>query len=84
MAQLMVREVTDELVYQLRIRAARNKRSAEAEHRAILEQVLQVEPQAHPFWERAARLREATMGRNLSDSTEQIRADRDRDHKPQP
>jgi antitoxin FitA len=40
MAQLTVRGVEDELVRKLKIRAAQNGRSAEAEHRAILRQAL--------------------------------------------
>ena len=40
MAQLTVRNLDDELVRQLKIRAAKHNRSAEAEHRAILEAVL--------------------------------------------
>lgn len=40
MANLVVRNLDDEIVQALRERAARHKRSAEAEHRAILEQVL--------------------------------------------
>ena len=40
MAQLIVRNLDQELVQELRIRAVRNGRSAEAEHREILRQVL--------------------------------------------
>ena len=40
MAQLHVRNVPDELVTALKERAARNRRSMEAEHRNILEEVL--------------------------------------------
>lgn len=40
MANLIVRNLDDEIVQALKERAARHKRSAEAEHRAILEQVL--------------------------------------------
>ena len=38
--QLLVREVDESLVQALKERAARNGRSAEAEHRVILENVL--------------------------------------------
>jgi plasmid stability protein len=40
MASLVVRNLDEEIVRALKERAARHKRSAEAEHRAILEQVL--------------------------------------------
>ncbi len=40
MANLVVRNLDDEIVQALKERAARHKRSAEAEHRAILEEVL--------------------------------------------
>lgn len=40
MANLVVRNLDDEIVQALKERAAHHKRSAEAEHRAILEQVL--------------------------------------------
>ena len=40
MAQLHVRNVADDLVAALKARAARNRRSMEAEHRPILEEAL--------------------------------------------
>jgi len=40
MANLVVRNLGDDIVQALKERAARHRRSAEAEHRAILEQVL--------------------------------------------
>lgn len=40
MANLIVRNLDDDIVRALKERAARHNRSAEAEHRAILEQVL--------------------------------------------
>lgn len=40
MAQLHVRNVSDDLVAALKGRAARNQRSMEAEHRRILEEAL--------------------------------------------
>lgn len=40
-AQLMVRNLTDELVRSLKQRAAKNNRSAEQEHREILHAALQ-------------------------------------------
>ena len=53
-------------------------RSAEAEHRAILERALH--PGRDIFVERAARWRAVTAGRDATDSADLIRADRDRDH----
>jgi plasmid stability protein len=44
MASLLVRNLPDDLVRRLRIRAAENSRSAEAEHRAILEAALAPRP----------------------------------------
>ena len=41
MAQLIVRNIDDELVRRLKIRAASRGRSAEAEHREILREALQ-------------------------------------------
>jgi antitoxin FitA len=41
MAQLMVRKVTEELVKALKRRAAKHNRSAEQEHREILQAALQ-------------------------------------------
>ena len=51
MAQLIVRDIEDEIVRELRVRAARNGRSAEEEHRQILRRALK--------GERATSLRDA-------------------------
>jgi antitoxin FitA len=75
MAQLLVRDVPDEIASALKKRAAKNGRSAEAEHRAILEASLK--PAGEDFWEGAAKLREETRGRKLTDSTELLRQIRD-------
>lgn len=77
MGQLTVRKLSIELIRALKRRAAAHDRSAEAEHRAILETVLR--PGGVDFWQRAEQLREQTRGRRASDSTGLIRADRDRD-----
>jgi plasmid stability protein len=45
MAQLIVRNIEDELVQELKVRAARNGQSAEEEHRQILRRALGTE---HP------------------------------------
>jgi plasmid stability protein len=75
MAQLLVRDVPPDIVDALKRRAAEHGRSAEAEHRAILEEKLR--PGRSGFWERAAALREETRGRIFTDSTDLIRQDRD-------
>ena len=61
-----IRGLDERLVRSLKIRAAENGRSAEAEHRAILRGALTSPP--HDFWARADRLREATSGRPRTDS----------------
>ncbi len=82
MAQITVRRLDSSLVQRLKVRAAQNNRSAEAEHRAILEAVLR--PEKTAFWETAARLRSATPGRPATDSAILVRRDRDRDHEADP
>lgn len=59
---LQVRNLDDGLVRRLKRRAARNGRSAEAEHREILRQALSAEVEP-TFAELAAKLRELTRGR---------------------
>lgn len=44
MAQLVVRNLEEELVKELKVRAARHGRSAEAEHREILRDALTLRP----------------------------------------
>lgn len=75
MGQLLVRDLDDDLVRLLKRRAASNNRSAEAEHRAILEQALR--PSGEAFWQAAARLQAETQGRGGPDSAEIIRQHRD-------
>jgi antitoxin FitA len=77
MGQLIVRGLDDRLIQSLKQRAARAGRSAEAEHRAILEQALR--PETEPFAAAAARLRARTPPQ-ATDSAALIRQDRDRDH----
>ena len=80
MAQLLVRNLDDDLVRRLKMRAVAAGRSAEAEHRLILEQALRSDLDA--FKERARRLRERTKGKCTIEAWELIRADRDRDYAP--
>jgi len=76
MAQLLVRDVPEHIAAALKERAAKNGRSAEAEHRAILEQALK--PAAATFWEEAAKFRGELRARGLHfDSAQLIRQDRD-------
>ena len=77
MAQLTVRKLDGDLVHRLKIRAAQNNRSAEAEHRAILEAALR--PLEGEFWQQAQAMRAASAGREQTDSVTLLRQDRDRD-----
>ncbi len=76
MSQLTVRGVNDRVVAALKLRAAKHRRSAEAEHRAILEAALG--ENAADFWKDAEQLRAELAGRQHSDSGEILRAERDR------
>ena len=73
MGQLLVRQVRDDLIEKMRQRAAANGRSVEAEHRAILEEVLG--KPSEPLWVTARRLRGRT-GALGTDSAETIREQR--------
>jgi plasmid stability protein len=75
MPQLLVRDVPPDVVEALKRRAAEHGRSAEAEHRVILEEALRAGRSG--FWERAAALRAETRGRIKIPSEELIRQDRD-------
>lgn len=74
MAQLTVRKIPDELVTALRVRAAKNGRSAEAEHRQILADSLG--GPADDFWAAADALR-ASCPPQRTDSADLIREMRD-------
>ena len=75
MPQLLVRDVPPDVVEALKRRAAEHGRSAEAEHRLILEETLR--PGRADFWQRAAKLREELRGRVFTPSEDLIRQDRD-------
>jgi plasmid stability protein len=77
MGQLLVRDIPDETVAALKAQAKKHGRSAEAEHRAILQEALK--PKANSFWEEADELRQALeeSGRTFTDSAELLRRDRD-------
>jgi plasmid stability protein len=74
MATLTVRNLEEEVVRRLRIRAAEHGRSAEAEHREILRLTLasDVEPQGsrEEIAERLAKFRRMTAGRGLAPAAE--------------
>ncbi|WP_309084402.1 hypothetical protein [Chelativorans sp.] len=77
MAQLTVRNVKEEIVRALKQRAAARGRSAEAEHREILRTAL-LDGKVEDFAIRAEALRMRLH--STVDSSEIIRADRDRDN----
>lgn len=73
---LHVRNLDDDLILKLKMRAARHGRSAEAEHREILRQVLQNETEPD-FESLAANLRTLTASRKQPPSEELMREGRD-------
>ena len=75
MGVLTVRNVDDELIRKLKLRAADHGRSAEAEHRLILEQALRTSREE--FVKLARESRERLKARDFSDSTDLIRRSRD-------
>lgn len=81
MASLHVRNVEEEIVDLLKKRAARNGRSAEAEHREILRSALKWDapaPMDKDEWERrAAAFRERLKGRRHTPSEALLRESRD-------
>lgn len=76
MASLHVRNIPDDIVRKLKIRAARHGRSTEAEHREILREAVSGE-HGDAFEELAARLRKLTEGRELTPSEDLVREGRD-------
>ena len=78
MVQLTVRKISQEVVGALKRRASANGRSAEAEHRELLNSLLLGMEEG--FAVRAAALRRRL--RSSVDSTDTIREDRDRDGAP--
>ena len=74
MSQLTVRNVPEEVVKALRVRAAQSGRSAEAEHRLILARALGFD--ASDFWERADTFRKQAR-RQRTDSAALVREMRD-------
>jgi antitoxin FitA len=77
MASLHVRNVDDDVVARLKERAARNGRSAEAEHRAILQTALPHDEDDAIFDELSTKLRERLKGRTFTPSEVLLRESRD-------
>ena len=75
MGVLTVRNVDDELIRKLKLRAADHGRSAEAEHRLILEQALRTSREE--FVKLARESRERLKGHDFSDNTALIRRSRE-------
>jgi plasmid stability protein len=75
-ASLHVRNVGEDLVAKLKMRAARHGRSAEAEHREILRQALEGETELS-FDNLAAELRRLTAQRRHTPAEELMREGRD-------
>jgi plasmid stability protein len=76
MAQLTVRNVDDEIAAALKARAAKSGRSAEAEHRRILQEALMPRPRGD-FFERAP-ARRVKLSEGRATTTDILREDRDR------
>jgi len=76
MANLHVRNVPDEIVKKLKLRAARHGRSTEAEHREILQAAVSGE-KAQSFDELAARIRKLSEGRKHTPAELLVRESRD-------
>ena len=78
MAQVLVRNLTEKVVRQLKKRAEQRGRSLQAEVKLILEEAAQQDNEE--FWKAADSIRERLRrtGRKFSDSAELVREDRDR------
>ena len=78
MAQVLVRNLTDNVVARLKKRAKTRGRSLQAEVKTILEEAAKDVPE--DFWKEADRIREQLKrsGRKFSDSAVLIHEDRER------
>ena len=77
MAGVLVRDLSTATVERLKSRAARHRRSLQAEAKAILEHATQT-PDVEEFWEAALAMQKRLAGRRQTDSAILIREDRDR------
>ena len=78
MSQLLIRNLEDETVEQLKARAKINRRSLQAEVQLILEHAAKIQP--GNFWRGAEQMRSRLKmtDKTFSDSAELLREDRDR------
>jgi plasmid stability protein len=76
MGNLLVRDVPDDLIAQLKARARANGRSAEAEHREVLRRALSEDDDAR-FEELAAQMRALTADKKQTPSEDLLREMRD-------
>ena len=76
MAQILVRDLADEVVETLKARAREHRRSLQAEVKLLLEEAARVDRATGR--RRIEEVREELAGRPMSDSTELVRELRDR------
>ncbi len=74
MAQILIRNVDESTLERLKLRAAQNGRSLQAEVKMILDQAAYVDLQTARL--SAARIREKLKGRSKSDSVDLLREER--------
>jgi hypothetical protein len=75
MGQLTIRNLPDQVIRNLKVRAAEHGRSAEAELRDVLER-LYGGPREDEFWRRIEEFRLSEAGPQKTDSLELLREDR--------
>jgi hypothetical protein len=87
MPDVVVRDLSPEVMAALERNARHAGRTLEAELRVVIERAAAgggastpVDADREDFWKRAAEVRERFKGRFAGDSTELIREDRDSDH----
>ena len=76
MAQVLIRDLGDEVIGKLKLRAKVNRRSLQAELKLICEAAAHVPSQLNA--DEVRKLRQLFANRHFSDSSELIRADRER------
>ena len=78
MAQLLIRNLDEVTVTNLKKRAQQNHRSMQAEAQRIIENATRMDPAQ--FWTGAEKIRQRleSSGSSFSDSTEMVREERDR------
>lgn len=79
MATVTIRNLDDDVVEKLKLRAKEHNRSLEAELRQLLSDAAKLRQMRETFLQEAARIREMTAkGRSQSDSVDLLREDRGR------